>query len=176
MRYADACKVGMELLAKDERVLFVGQAMLYKGHSVSRQVVDIPVEQRIEMPVAENFQMGYCLGLALQGFIPVSVYPRFNFAILACDQIFNHLDKWEAMSDGQSKPKCIIKVVVGANKPLDPGHQHQADYSDAFESMATNIDIHRMKTVEDVLAYHQLALLNPKSCILVEYGNLYAEL
>ena len=63
-----------------------------------------------------------------------------NFLILAANQIVNHLDKWEAMSCGMSKPKVIMKAVIGSQYPLDPGHQHRANYTQPFKSMVTNID------------------------------------
>ena len=37
------------------------------------------------------------------------------------------------MSDGEWKPNVIVRVGKGSDKPLDPGHQHKADYTDAFE-------------------------------------------
>ena len=35
-----------------------------------------------EFPVAEEMQMGVSIGLSLNGFIPVTIYPRWNFLIL----------------------------------------------------------------------------------------------
>ena len=51
--------------------------------------------------------MGISTGLALNGFIPVSCYPRFDFLILALNQLVNHLDKLDKMSSKQLKAKVI---------------------------------------------------------------------
>ena len=42
--------------------------------------------------------MGLSLGLALQGFVPVSIYPRIDFLLSATNQLVNHLDKIRLMS------------------------------------------------------------------------------
>ena len=49
--------------------------------------------KKIELPVFEDVQMGLSTGLALQGFIPITCYPRFDFLILAMNQLVNHLTK-----------------------------------------------------------------------------------
>lgn len=139
MKYLEAVQQGMDLLASHPQTIFVGQAMEYKGHAVSHQVKNYPKNKLKEFPVAEEFQAGYCIGLALEGYIPVCIYPRCNFAILAANQIVNHLDKWRLMT-GQDI-KVIIKMVVGSNFPLDPGHQHKANYVNAFRAMCDNIPV-----------------------------------
>ena len=42
------------------------------------------------------------------------------------NQLVNHADKLEIMSDGEWKPNIIVRVGKGSDKPLDPGHQHKA--------------------------------------------------
>ena len=52
--------------------------------------------------------MGMTLGLALEGYIPVSCFPRFDFLILALNQLVNHIDKIDYLTDNQFKSKIII--------------------------------------------------------------------
>ncbi len=59
--------------------MFMGQAVEYAGTAMTNTLKDVPKEQLLEMPVFEDTQMGMTLGLALAGFIPVSIYPRWNF-------------------------------------------------------------------------------------------------
>ena len=175
MIYLNEVQRGMNLLAKDERTLFVGQAMCYPGHAVTHQVKDFPQEKLIELPVMEDFQAGFCLGLALEGYIPVCIYPRCNFAILACNQIINHIDKWSLMNPGAKKiPKVIIKMVVGSKKPLDPGWQHKANFTDGFRAMCENIEVCELTQAEQVYNIYDYALNKAKeSTIIVEHGDLY---
>ena len=115
MNYKEQVFKGMELLNSHPKTIFIGQAVEYNGTSLTHQVKKFPKDKLLELPVAEELQAGMALGLALEGYIPVSIYPRMNFIILAMNQIVNHLDKWEAMSVGQSKPKIIMKYPTLKN-------------------------------------------------------------
>tara|TARA_R110000796_G_scaffold118426_1_gene232136 strand:+ start:8326 stop:8847 length:522 start_codon:yes stop_codon:yes gene_type:complete len=173
MDYKEQVFKGMELLNSHPKTIFIGQAVEYKGTSLTHQVKKFPKDKLLELPVAEELQAGMALGLALEGYIPVSIYPRMNFIILAMNQIVNHLDKWEAMSVGQSKPKIIMKAVVGSQYPLDPGHQHKANYAECFKSACTNINVVELLYPEQVLPAYEQALNSDISTIIIEHGDLY---
>ncbi len=100
MKYFDEIQISMEWPARDLRTVFIGQAVEVPGTAMSNTVKDIPSGRRIELPVAEEFQMGMTIGLALQGQVSVSIYPRRNFLLLAANQLVNHLDKLGVMSNG----------------------------------------------------------------------------
>ncbi len=173
MNYKEEVFKGMELLNSHPKTVFIGQAIEYKGTALTHQVKKFEKEKLLELPVAEEFQAGLALGLAIDGYIPVSMYPRMNFIILAMNQIVNHLDKWEAMSMGESKPKVIMKAVVGSQYPLDPGHQHKANFTQAFKSSCTNIDVVELLYPEQVLPAYKAALDSDKSTLIIEHGDLY---
>lgn len=94
----------MEFLAEDPRVLFLGQSVKYSGNSIYNTLKTIPDDRKIETPVFEEVQMGLSTGLALEGFVPVTCYPRFDFLLLAVNQLVNHLDKMEEMTQGAFCP------------------------------------------------------------------------
>lgn len=173
MNYKEEVFKGMELLNSHPKTIFMGQAIEYKGTALTHQVKNFPPEKLLELPVAEELQAGIALGLALEGYIPVSMYPRMNFIILAMNQIVNHLDKWEAMSMGGSKPKVIMKAVVGSQYPLDPGHQHKANYTQSFKDACTNIDVVELLYPEEILPAYQRALESDRSTLIIEHGDLY---
>tara|TARA_R110002020_G_scaffold46539_24_gene132434 strand:- start:9192 stop:9716 length:525 start_codon:yes stop_codon:yes gene_type:complete len=173
MNYKEEVFKGMELLSTHPKTIFIGQAVEYKGTALTHQVKNFDKDKLLELPVAEEFQAGVALGLAVEGYIPVSVYPRMNFIILAMNQIVNHLDKWEAMSMGQSRPKVIMKAVVGSQFPLDPGHQHKANYTQCFKSSCTNIDVKELLYPEQIMPAYEEALQSPKSTLIIEHGDLY---
>lgn len=175
MKYIEEIQKGMDFLAK-HNALFVGQAMKYKGTALTHQVKDYPDDQKIELPVAEEFQMGFCIGLALRGFTTVSVYPRANFAILAANQIVNHLDKWEAMgagAEGVGLAPVIIKIAVGSQYPLDPGQQHKANFAQAFKDMCQNIKVFDLLYPNQILPAYEYSIMTGKPSILVEHADLY---
>lgn len=172
MKYLKEINKTVRILS-DANAVFVGQAVAYKGTGITRQLADVPSDQKIELPVAEEFQMGYCLGLALTGHLPVSIYPRSNFAILAANQIVNHLDKWNTMCSGRCNPRVIIKIAVGSEHPLDPGQQHKANYAEAFKSMCEHIKVVDLLYPHQIVPAYEDALIRNGSTILIEHGDLY---
>jgi len=175
LKYFDELKRAMEMLASDPRVIFMGQAVEYAGTAMSNTLKDVPKEQLLEMPVFEDTQMGMTLGLALAGYIPVSIYPRWNFLVCATNQLVNHVDKITMMSD--YKPRIIIRTGIGSERPLHPQHQHVGDYTDAYRLLCPNIDIIRLEEPRHVYDAYCTAYLRKdgKATILVEYGDYYNE-
>lgn len=171
LSYQNALTEAMAMLARHPQTLFVGQAVSYDGQRAHATFKDVPMEKRIEMPVCEDFQMGFCTGLALEGHIPVSFYPRWDFLLLAANQLINHLDKIPLL--GGFRPKVIVRTAVGARAPLNPGLQHTGDYGDAFRLMLKSIPVWDLRAEKNVLDGYQNALDVEGSVILVERMELY---
>ena len=108
MKYKDELIRSMNYLAKNDKTIFIGQSVSYSGNAIYNTLSEIPDDKKIETPVFEDVQMGLSLGLALNGYIPVTCYPRFDFLLLAMNQLVNHLDKVRVMSNNEFKPKVII--------------------------------------------------------------------
>ena len=177
MKYADALTKAMDLLSKDPKTIFLGQAVEYPGTAMSGTLKNIPKDKLLEIPVAEEMQLGITNGLALNNYIPVSIFPRWNFLLLATNQLINHLDKFSVMSKGQYKTKAILRTSIGSERPLHPQHQHVGDFTDAFQKVLTTVEIIRLNEPKDVLPAYEKALNREdgKSTILVEYGDYYNE-
>ena len=163
----------MARLAADPRTLFVGQTVRYGGQAMWPTFAEVPMDRRIEMPVAEEFQMGFCIGLALQGYVPVSVYPRWDFLILAANQLVNHLDKLPLM--GACRPKVIIRTGVGPHSPLDAGPQHTQDHTEAFRLMLQTVRVREIKTADTAISYYEEALRGEGSYLVVERLENYRD-
>jgi len=161
------------MLGKIDNSIFLGQSVACTGNALSDTFSGVPPSKLIEMPVAEDMQMGMCIGLSLAGYLPISVYPRMDFLILAMNQLINHLDKFEEMSCGQYKPKVIVRVAVGKTRPLEPGAQHMQDHTGVFKAAVTNIDVVRLDTITSIYPAYKKALKSNKSTILIELCNLY---
>ena len=175
MKYFEELKKSMNYLAKNERTIFLGQAVKVPGTSMSNTFKEINPNKLIELPVAEEMQMGITNGLAINGLIPVSVFPRWNFLLLAINQLINHLDKIKLMSNDKYKTKVIIRTGIGSEKPLHPQYQHVGDFTDAVKKMCTNIEIIKLNEVKDIFPSYKKALEREdgKSTIVVEYGDYY---
>jgi pyruvate/2-oxoglutarate/acetoin dehydrogenase E1 component len=171
LNYQEQVTKAMGWLAQHPKTIFVGQAVRYDGQRLHATLRDVPMDKRIEMPVCEDFQMGFCTGLALEGYVPVSIYPRWDFLILAANQLVNHLDKIPLM--GGFKPKVIIRTAVGSKKPLDPGHQHTQDHSEAFAKMLQMVSILQINNAEEVAGKYSIAMNLNRSVIVVEHMDQY---
>jgi len=172
--YRSALKQAMEMLAQDDRVIFLGQTVGRPGSRFTYCTLeDIHPDKRIELPVMEESQMGISTGLALAGYIPVTIYPRMDFLTLATNQLVNHLDKLPEMSRGQFKPKVIIRVIVGAREPIYPGPQHCQDHTEAFRIMLTTVDVVQLTDHREIVPAYRKALNSDKSTLLAEIGDLH---
>jgi pyruvate/2-oxoglutarate/acetoin dehydrogenase E1 component len=177
MTYFDELKKSMDWLGDQPNTLFLGQAVEYPGTAMTNTLRDIDKSKLLEMPVNEDMQMGVTLGMALNGTVPISIYPRWNFLLLAANQLVNHVDKIKVMSDGGYKPKIIIRTSIGSQRPLHPQHQHIADSTGGFKAMCDFVDIIRLDEPNQIFEAFQYAYLRTdnRPTVLVEWGDFYSE-
>ena len=165
----------MKWLGEKDDTVFLGQACKVSGHAISSTLGEVPEEKRIELPVFEEMQMGISTGMALDGFVPVTMFPRFDFFILACNQLVNHLDKMRDMSKGEMTPRVIIRVAVGTKTPIDAGPQHTQNHTEAFRKMLTEVNVVEILEPEDVFLAFKEAYerSDSKSTLIIEHGEYY---
>jgi len=171
--YNQKLKEAMNWLGSQDRVMILGQAVCYAGTGCYESLTEVPADKKMEFPVAENFQIGVSTGMAINGLVPVSVVPRWNFLLCATDQIVNHLDKLSLMSDGRCSPKVIIRVAVGSEVPVDPQDQHKGNFTEAFRLMCKTIEIIEVREPNDILPAYKKAYTREdgKSTIIVEFPD-----
>lgn len=177
MKYFDELKKSMDWLAEKNDTLFLGQAVEYAGTAMTNTLKDVKSEKLLEMPVNEDMQMGISIGMALNNTVPISIFPRWNFLLLASNQIVNHLDKIKIMSDGKYNPKVIIRTSIGSQRPLHPQYQHVSDFTSAFKAMCDTVDIIRLDEPHQIFDAYKYAYerKDSRSTILVEWGDYYSE-
>lgn len=161
-----AVNLAMRKLAKYENSIFVGQSVAYDGAAIYNSLAGVPREKRLEFPVVENLQLGYCTGLSLCGKLPICIFPRMDFMLLAMDQLVNHLDKMPGFG---WKPKVIIRCRVGERKPLNAGPQHTQNHSDAFHRMLTSVTVREVRIADEVTQAYNQALESKYSSLIVEH-------
>lgn len=155
----------MRMLAEDPRTLFIGQSVCFDGATIYESLDGVPMEKRLEMPVIEDFQLGYCIGLSLTGVVPVCIFPRMDFMLLAANQLVNHLDKLPLFG---WKPRVIIRARVGTKHPLDAGPQHTQNYRQEFDTMTCSVMVREVHTANEVIAAYREALASSQSFLIVE--------
>lgn len=168
--YFENLCIAMKLLA-DNGAIFQGQSVAEKGTAMYSTLRDVQMEQRLEMPVAENLQLGMATGIAMAGGLIVTMYPRINFFLEAIPQLIQHLDKIPLFSD--YKPKVIIRTSIATTDPLDPGPQHIGDYSTAIEAMLSTVKVVRLHKAEGIVPAYKEAMERDGSTLLIEWVSKY---
>ncbi len=174
-KYKDELIKSMNFLAKKKDTLFIGQSVAFSGNAIFNTLKNVPLRKKIELPVFEDAQMGMSIGLALNGYVPISCYPRFDFLILAMNQLVNHLDKIRKMSRNEMRPKIIIRTSIGSKVPLDGGPQHTQNYTEIFKKILTEVKVIYLKNPKDILKSFKRAYedKNSFSYLFIENGDFY---
>jgi pyruvate/2-oxoglutarate/acetoin dehydrogenase E1 component len=175
MKYKNELIKSMRFLAKKPDTIFLGQSVEYSGNAIFNTLIDVPKKKKLEMPVFEDAQMGISIGLALEGFVPITCYPRFDFLILAFNQLVNHLDKIRKMSRNEIKPKVIIRTSIGSKNPLNGGPQHTQDYTKIFKDTLTEVKVVFLNKPEKIFSSFKNAYndKNSYSYLFIEHGDFY---
>lgn len=170
--FSELCRA-MEWLAQQPNAMFIGQGVGCAGTTLTDTLRDVPKQNLLEFPVAEDLQMGTAIGMALEGLLPVCIFPRWNFMLCAANQIVNHLDRLPIYSNGGYNPRVIIRVAVPITDKFDPGPQHDDDFTAAFRAMLRTVKVVTLETAGAIMAEYQRAVAADHSTILVEYTGLY---
>lgn len=171
--YFDALSSAMRALGGIPNTIFMGQGVAVAGTTMSDTFKEVPQSKKLEMPVAEDMQMGMAIGMALEGLLPVCVFPRWNFLLLAANQLVNHLDRLPLYSNGGYKPKVIIRTAVPSTVPFNPGPQHDDDFTDAFAGMLRTVRVVRLYTAPMIATAYRDAVTSEHSTLLVEFTEQY---
>jgi len=167
----------MDFLGSKKNTIFIGQAVEVPGTAMYNTLKNVPKKKLLELTVAEEMQMGMSLGLAMDGNVPISIFPRWNFLLHGINQLINHIDKFKLMAGNKLKPKIIIRTSIGSQRPLHPQYQHTGDFSSAVKKMCTTIEVIKLNKPDEVFSSYKKAYerKDGKNTIIVEYGDYYNE-
>jgi pyruvate/2-oxoglutarate/acetoin dehydrogenase E1 component len=174
-KYFDELNKSMEYLGGFSNTRFIGQSVEVAGTAMRNTLLSLEESKLIELPVEEDFQMGLAVGMALSGLVPISIFPRWNFLLLATNQIVNHLDKLKELTQTDTPGKVIIRTGIGSINPLHPGPQHTGDFTDAFRLMCPHINVVRLDSAEMIYSEYKYAYdrTDGVSSLLVEWSDKY---
>jgi pyruvate/2-oxoglutarate/acetoin dehydrogenase E1 component len=176
MTYFDELTRAMTWLGEKEKTIFLGQAVAYPGTSQTGTLSGVPRDKLVELPVAEDMQMGMSIGLAVAGYVPISIYPRWSFLLCATNQLVNHLDKLPIYSHGGYRPKVIVRVGVPTSKPLDPQAQHLGNFTDPFRQMLKTIEVIELTGAHQIFDAYRKAYEREdgRSTLIVEHTGRFS--
>tara|TARA_Y100001937_G_scaffold60028_1_gene82324 strand:+ start:3784 stop:4314 length:531 start_codon:yes stop_codon:yes gene_type:complete len=175
MKYKDELIRSMEWLGEKDDTIFLGQSVKYSGNAIYNTLNTLKDSMKIETPVFEEVQMGMSTGMAMDGLVPISCFPRFDFLMRCMDSLVNHLDKMQVMTENTFEPKVIIRTSIGSTNPLNGGVQHTQDYTKVFKDILTEVDVILLNEPEEIFPTFQNAYENDGSSLIIEWGDYYNE-
>ncbi len=119
-----------EEMDRDPSVFILGEDVgLYEGSfKVSKGLLARFGERRvIDTPISEAGIVGLACGAAMTGLRPIAELMTVNFAIVAMDQIMNHVAVARYMFGGRVKVPLVIRAPGGAGHQLGAQHSHNLE-------------------------------------------------
>lgn len=167
--YKDAMNIAMTELGQ-QGAIFIGYNVA-KGDAMGT-LKNVPEEQKLETPVAENLMSGLAIGMSFEGFIPVLYFERHDFILNALDAIVNHIDKIERISHGEFKVPVVIRAVTADAGPFYSGITHSQDFTKLLES-GVSFPVVDPKEGKDVLRAFRDAIESERPAIIIERKSRY---
>jgi pyruvate/2-oxoglutarate/acetoin dehydrogenase E1 component len=124
-KYFDELSRSMEFLGEFSDTVFVGQSVEVAGTAMRNTLLNLDPGKLIELPVEEDFQLGLSIGMAISGVTPISIFPRWNFLLLATNQVVNHLDKLKELTQLENPGKVIVRTGIGSENLYTLDHSTQ---------------------------------------------------
>jgi pyruvate dehydrogenase E1 component beta subunit len=112
-----------EEMRRDPSVVVLGEDVQIGAFGqTSGLIKEFGSERVLNTPIAENAITGVAMGVALNGMRPVLELMFCDFAMLAMDQICNHLGQWRYVTGNQYSIPMTIRTAVGAGFRMAYGH------------------------------------------------------
>jgi pyruvate dehydrogenase E1 component beta subunit len=174
MTYRDALNLALkEEMRRDPSVVVWGEDVaLYEGSfKVTRGLLAEFGEERIkDTPISENTIVGVAVGAAMGGLRPVAELMTVNFALLAMDQIINHMAKIRYMFGGQTFLPVVVRMPGGGGSQL--GAQHSQSLESYFMH-CPGLRIAYPATPADAKGLLKSAIRDNNPVIFLEHELLY---
>jgi hypothetical protein len=167
--YKDAMAIAMTELGQ-LGAIFIGYNVV-KGDAMGT-LKNVPLEQKLETPVAENLMSGLAIGMSFEGFIPVLYFERHDFILNALDAIVNHIDKIERISHGEFKVPVVIRAVTADAGPFYSGITHSQDFTNLLKS-GVSFPVVDPINGKDVLRAFRDAIESKRPAIVIERKSRY---
>ena len=169
MKFKDAVTQGMTELG-EEGAIFIGYSLL-PGDAMGT-LKNVPDDQKIETPVAENLMVGLAIGMSFEGFKPVVYFERHDFMLVAADAIGNHIDKIERISHGEFNVPVILKTVVDDGGLFYSGPTHSQNFTRLFREMV-DFPVLEPLSSEEALEMYRYAKDSEGPVMIVEHKKYH---
>jgi pyruvate dehydrogenase E1 component beta subunit len=174
MTYRDALNLALrEEMRRDPSVVIWGEDVaLYEGSfKVTRGLLTEFGEDRVkDTPISENTIIGVAVGAAMGGLRPIAELMTVNFALLAMDQIINHMSKIRYMFGGQVNLPMVIRAPGGGGSQLAAQHSQSLE---TFFMHAPGMHVVVPATPADAKGLLKSAIRDNNPVMFLEHELLY---
>ncbi len=162
-----------EEMRRDEGVFIMGEDVgVFQGaFKVTEGLLDEFGEKRVrDTPISENTIVGAGVGAAMAGLRPVVELMTVNFALLAMDQIVNHMAAIPYMFNGQVRVPIVVRMPGGGGHQLGPTHSHSLE---AMFQQIPGLLVASPSTPADGKGLLKAAIRDDNPVIFIEHETLY---
>ena len=167
MYYEEAINKALKDLSKEKNLLIVGQGVS-DGKRVFETTKDL--KNVLETPISEEGVTGFCIGLSLNGYIPVLSHIRFDFLFCGMNQLINMASKIRGMFGEQQKLPFIIRAIIG--RSWGQGAQHSQGAYPVFCHFP-NLNVYAPVRAFDAYVSLNEGAEKPDPTLIIEHRKLY---
>jgi 2-oxoisovalerate dehydrogenase E1 component len=177
MNYVEAiAAVTLHNMKKDDRVFVLGEevANLHGGpYRATRGIKEVFPERLINTPISECGFVGMAGGAAMAGLRPVVEIMFPDFALVACDQLFNQIGKLRHMYGGQARFPLVARTRVAIGQGY--GGQHSMNPVGLF-GLFSGWRIVAPSNPFDYIGLFNTAMRFNDPVLIVEHADLYEKM
>jgi 2-oxoisovalerate dehydrogenase E1 component len=174
MSYVEAiAAVTLSNMKRDDRVFVLGEevANLHGGpYRATRGIKEVFPERLINTPISECGFVGMAGGVAMAGLRPVVEIMFPDFALVACDQLFNQIGKLRHMYGGQARFPLVARTRVAIGQGY--GGQHSMNPVGLF-GLFSGWRIVAPSNAFDYIGLFNTAVRFNDPVLIVEHADLY---
>jgi pyruvate dehydrogenase E1 component beta subunit len=162
-----------EEMRRDDSVFVMGEDVgVFQGaFKVTEGLLDEFGEKRVrDTPISENTIVGTGIGAAMAGLRPVVELMTVNFALLAMDQIVNHMAAIPYMFNGQVRVPMVVRMPGGGGHQLGPTHSHSLE---ALFLHVPGLLVAAPSTPADGKGLLKAAIRDDNPVVFIEHETLY---
>nr|QVT76747.1 alpha-ketoacid dehydrogenase subunit alpha/beta [Streptomyces sp.] len=162
-------------LRESSDVVFLGEevanpgGLLWRAGRLDRSLVGSRI---VNMPISEAGFVGMSGGAAMAGLRPIVELMYGSFALIAADQLFNHIGMIRALYGNTAQAPVVIRAKVPIGRGYGP--QHGLNPSGLFTSFP-GWRVHAPADPRDYLGTLNSALRCDDPVLLIEFASLYDE-
>ena len=160
-------------IERDEDVFLIGEEVgEYNGaYKVSKGMHERYGSKRIvDTPISEAGFAGIGVGAAMYGLKPIVEFMTMNFALQACDHIFNSAAKAHYMSNGIVKVPIVFRGINGVSAGV--ASQHTQCFA-SFYGNCAGLKVVSIYDCEDARGLLKSAIRDPNPVVVLENEMMY---